>query len=103
MAPGGFQAVTGDRFRVFVIGGSLALGLPVGPEELIPGRLQKLLEKEWPSVEFEVVNLGAEAQSSSRVRAVVDIALQHDPDLLQGMQGPWRPARRRQRTAWRRC
>ena len=73
--------------RVFVLGGSWAMGTPwINNGDLPqPGSMGWFLEaglEDWLQGSAEVINGGAGAQDSNRVRAVALEALKHQPDAL---------------------
>jgi len=78
---------TGDGPRVFLVGGSWALGTPYDYQGRPPkpGTISSFLEA-WLRRELgptaDVVNAGAGAQNSHRVVQVAEEALTHDPDAL---------------------
>ena len=76
-------------FRVFITGESFvrgghhyAPGTPPPGYGTIPDWMQQLLEARYPSRRFEVVNAGANGQTSFRIVSVVDELVRADPDLL---------------------
>ncbi|MCZ7583512.1 MAG: hypothetical protein M5R36_09360 [Deltaproteobacteria bacterium] len=81
-------------YRVFVTGGSFAMGTPyVHQDRLLPGYggisswLLAELETRFPGGKFEVVNFGVGAQNSSRVRGVVQQLVTAKPDLIVVLTG----------------
>lgn len=76
-------------FRVFITGESFVRGghhYPPGTPPpgygTIPDWVRQLLEARYPSRSFEVVNAGANGQTSFRIVSVVDELVHADPDLL---------------------
>lgn len=80
-------AAEGDGPRVFITGGSWALGTPYTMQGAPPkpGSIPSFLEA-WLRSELgpqvDVVNAGAGGQNSNRVVQVAKEALEHDPDVL---------------------
>lgn len=69
-------------FRVFVVGGSSAAGVPYPPAYAFGAWLQQRLQAAFPDLVVEVVNAALSGYSSRRALIVVrEIAL-HQPDLL---------------------
>ncbi|HCP46772.1 MAG TPA: hypothetical protein DIU15_12060 [Deltaproteobacteria bacterium] len=91
-----FAADKGRGFRMFVLGGSFAMGSPYAevdgvevttlaePNEQggMPSWLQLHLAKRAPTSAVEVINAAAGGQNSGRVMDVAFEALQLDPDVL---------------------
>lgn len=78
-----------DTFRVFITGGSFALGEPyVSPRGTgvgfggIADWLRALLEMRFPSRRFEVINAAADGQNSDRIRALVEELVATKPELI---------------------
>ena len=61
-----------DGFRVFVLGDSLAIGFPFGPEFAFSRFLQERLAAAMPGRTVEVVNCSANAIASWHAREVLD-------------------------------
>jgi tetratricopeptide (TPR) repeat protein len=70
-----------DGYRVFVVGGSAALG-DFMPEYGLARILEVLLRDRHPGVEFEVVNAAVAAVNSHAVLPIVRDVARHDPDLV---------------------
>ena len=68
-------------YRVFVLGGSAALGTPE-PAFGFGRVFEVLLRESWPERDFEVVVTAMAAVNSHVVRLVAEEAAEHDPDLL---------------------
>jgi len=85
-----FAAHKDDRFRVFVLGGSFAMGTPYvngetpqhGAEGGIASWLQAHLSHRYPTTTTEFVNAAAGGQNSRRVREIALEVLELEPDLL---------------------
>ena len=85
-----FAANKGDRWRMFVLGGSFAMGTPYvagetprhGDEGGIPSWIQARLAEAFPNAGIEVVNAAAGGQNSRRVREIALEVLQLQPDVL---------------------
>ena len=71
----------GDRYRVFVLGGSAAQGDPE-PAFGIARVLETMLRHHYPGAEFEVVNLGVAAINSHVVLPMARECARLDPDLF---------------------
>ena len=77
------------HFRLFVLGGSFAMGSPYvtgqepepGQEGGIPTELQRALEARHPG-RVEVINAASGGGDSNRVRAVAEQVLREQPDAL---------------------
>jgi len=68
-------------YRVFVLGGSAALGTPE-PAFGFGRVFEVLLRESWPERDFEVVVTAMAAVNSHVVRLVAQEAAEHDPDLF---------------------
>jgi len=68
--------------RIFCIGGSVLYGFPFDDSLSIPTRLRENLGLRLPSTPFEVINAGAGAASSEKLKEVVAAAIEHEADLL---------------------
>ncbi|HCP48147.1 MAG TPA: hypothetical protein DIU15_19065 [Deltaproteobacteria bacterium] len=85
-----FAANKADRFRVFVLGGSFAMGTPYvngespqhGMEGGIASWLQAHLSHRFPQSTLELVNAAAGGQNARRVREIALEVLELEPDLL---------------------
>lgn len=89
MVPGRFRREKGERFRVFILGASFAMGTPytvMSHGEERPGGiatfLRAELERRYGPDGYEVINAAAGAQTSHRVRRIAEEVLQFEPDLL---------------------
>ena len=89
LVPQRFAVEKGDRFRVFLLGASFAMGTPYTSQshgEERPGGmatwLREDLEARFGPGRFEVVNVAAGAQTSHRVARIADEVLKLAPDLL---------------------
>ena len=88
MVPSRFAQEKGERLRVFVLGGSFAMGSPYrfqGPEVGsggIASFLEAELEDRLGEQRVEVINAGSGGQPSSRVVEVTAEILDLDPDVL---------------------
>ena len=87
--PSRFAADKGDRWRLFALGGSFMMGTPYVDQAHraerpggIPGFLRAQLQALAPDTEIEIINLGAGAQDSHRVRRIAEIVMDHEPDAL---------------------
>ncbi len=87
--PSSFAVDKGERWRLFALGGSFMMGTPYvdqahGEERPggIPGFLRAQLAAASPDLEIELINLGAGAQDSHRVRRIAEIVVEHEPDAL---------------------
>jgi hypothetical protein len=87
--PSSFAADKGDRWRLFALGGSFMMGTPYvdqvhGEERAggIPGFLRAQLSAASLDREIEIINMGAGAQDSHRVRRIAEIVVDHEPDAL---------------------
>ena len=83
-----FRQDKGDALRVFVLGGSFAMGSPYLLQRTedrgggIPYFLQQALSASNPGRTIEVVNAAAGAQNAARVRSIAEQVLTLEPDLL---------------------
>ena len=89
LVPGRFRVEKGERFRVFVLGASFAMGTPYTVQthgEERPGGISTWLREELQARfgpdGYEVINAAAGAQTSHRVRRIAEEVLQFDPDLI---------------------
>ncbi len=82
MVPSRFEAKKPrNAFRVFVMGGSAAQGIP-HPEYGLAEQLELQLAALLPEREIEVVNTAITATNSHAVREVAESALRFEPDAL---------------------
>ncbi len=76
-----------NTFRIFVLGGSVAMGFPF----LEPGSFSRFLETGLsgiePSMNFEVINAGGFGYASYRVVRILREVVNYDPDLIVVMSG----------------
>jgi tetratricopeptide (TPR) repeat protein len=72
-----------DTLRVFVIGGSVAMGFNAHEQS----RLGEFLERSLPGKKFEIVGCGMGGYDSYRDSLVEEEALRHDPDLIVVLSG----------------
>ncbi|MCB9210695.1 MAG: hypothetical protein H6610_09390 [Ignavibacteriales bacterium] len=81
--PDGFK-VTKDKntFRIFALGGSTTAGFPYPPNGSFPRLLKNKLNREYPDINFEVINLGISAVNSITIRDIIDDVLLEKPDLI---------------------
>lgn len=89
MLPSSFARTKGGGWRVFVLGGSFAMGTPYSHQEdgrETPGGmasfLRARLQARFPQRRMEVVNLGAGGEGSQRVKRITEDVLPHEPDAL---------------------
>jgi tetratricopeptide (TPR) repeat protein len=68
--------------RIFSLGGSASAGWPHPDEEIYTEYLRHALELAYPEQKIEVINLGAHAFASYRVRMIFDDVLEYEPDLM---------------------
>ena len=71
-----------DGFRVFVVGGSSAAGVPYGTHYAFSGWLERILEEALPDRSIEVVNAAFSGYATRRVLTVVREIAHHEPDFL---------------------
>lgn len=71
-----------DGFRVFVVGGSSAAGVPYGVDDAFAAWLERLLTPALPDRRVEVVNAAFSGFASRRVLGVVRELAGYSPDLL---------------------
>ena len=70
-----------DAYRIFVLGGSAAQGIP--ERAFAFGRiLEVMLEENYPRTKFQVVNAAMTAINSHVVREIARNCAEHDPDLF---------------------
>ena len=77
-----FRKEKGDRFRVFIVGGSFVMGVPYTDVGSIPYWLRTELAARYPGRPIEVVNAAQSAQNSSVVAHIAEYALGYEPDLI---------------------
>ena len=70
-----------DTYRIFVLGGSAARGMP-DPSYAFGRLLKVMLEENYPQTSFEVVNAAMTAINSHVVRVIADDCARYDPDLF---------------------
>lgn len=68
--------------RIFCLGGSANAGWPHGTEQIWSRYLEHALRQAYPSRSIEVVNVGAHAYASYRVRPILEDVVRFDPDLI---------------------
>lgn len=68
--------------RIFCLGGSANAGWPHGPEQIWSRYLEHALRQGYPDRRIEVVNVGAHAYASYRVRPILEDVVRFDPDLI---------------------
>ncbi len=77
-----------EALRVFVLGGSFAMGSPYLLQRYpdrgggIPSFLRRALEQANPGRTIEVINVAAGAQNAARVRSIAEQVFTLSPDLL---------------------
>lgn len=70
-----------DTYRVFILGGSAALGTP-DPSYNFGRFLEVMLENEYPETDFEVINVAMTAINSHAVYQIAKSCGQFEPDLF---------------------
>jgi lysophospholipase L1-like esterase len=81
--PDGFkEKKEAETFRIFALGGSTTAGFPHPPNGSFPRLLKKMLQKNYPNNNFEVINLGISAVNSITIRDIIDDVLSEFPDLI---------------------
>jgi len=75
-----------DTYRVFVLGGSAALGVPDASFALGRG-LQVMLQDTYPGTRFEVMNVALTAINSHVVLPIAQACARHEPDLFVVFMG----------------
>ena len=70
-----------DTLRIFVLGGSAAMGTP-NPSFSFGRILEVMLEEQYPTRKFEVVNAAMTAINSLVVREIAGDCAAHEPDLF---------------------
>ena len=68
--------------RLFALGGSASGGWPHGPAQSYPSYLKRLLARALPQREIEIINAGAHAYASYRLRIIFDDIFRFDPDVI---------------------
>ncbi len=71
-----------DAFRVFVLGGSSAAGVPYSTRYAFPAWLERRLKAAFPERRFEVVNAALSGYATRRLLAVAREISAYAPDLL---------------------
>lgn len=71
-----------DTIRVMTFGGSANAGWPHSPPHRWTDYLAHALQRAYPGKRFEVINLGAHACASYRVRMIFDDAIAAAPDVI---------------------
>ncbi len=86
--PSSFPArKSGNAFRIFVLGGSVAMGFPFHEPGSFSRFLAIGLSKLDKSKTYEVVNVGGFGYASYRVVRILREVINHDPDLIIVMSG----------------
>jgi len=70
-----------NTYRIFILGASAAQGTPE-PAYGFGRILQKILEEEYPKVNFEIINTAMTAINSHVVLEIAKSCIRHDPDLF---------------------
>ncbi len=70
-----------QTYRIFVLGGSAAMGVPE-PSYGFSRVLRVLLENEYKGVNFEVINVGMPAMNSHGVLEIAKDCARYEPDLF---------------------
>ncbi len=70
-----------QTYRIFVLGGSAAMGTPE-PSYSFSRILKVLLDTEYQDLEFEVVNIGMPAMNSHGVLEIAKDCARYEPDLF---------------------
>ncbi|MCP4654273.1 MAG: hypothetical protein GY856_02520 [bacterium] len=68
--------------RIFALGGSTTFGFGVGAHEAFPAALERRLRARLPGRKVEVVNLGCPGWASGRVKNLLEVVLELEPDLI---------------------
>jgi lysophospholipase L1-like esterase len=71
-----------DSYRIFVLGGSTALGFPYGNMLMFSRILNRRLQDTFPGRNIEVVNASLTAVNSYTLLDFIDEILEQDPDLI---------------------
>jgi lysophospholipase L1-like esterase len=72
-----------DKFRVVVLGDSIAFGFGVREEQTFPRVLETLLAERAPEALVEVINLGTGGYSAwNEARLLEDVGISYAPDLV---------------------
>ncbi|MDP8256386.1 MAG: hypothetical protein P9M14_11610 [Candidatus Alcyoniella australis] len=78
-------------FRLFILGGSFALGSPYVVNEPTPGGIDSWVREElaarFPSLRIEVINSACGAQNSFRVKQIFHDVIEFEPDALLVVMG----------------
>lgn len=89
MLPTRFNEKRGDGFRLFVLGGSFAMGSPYSHQDDgaespggIPSWLRATLTARSPDMTVEVLNLGAGGEGSFRVKRILEEVVKHEPSAI---------------------
>ena len=69
-----------DRFRIFVIGGSTAAGVPYPVNLGFSGWLERALDAALPQADVEVVNAAVSGYASRRVLLAAREIAEYEPD-----------------------
>ncbi len=86
-----------NTYRIFVLGGSAAMGVP-SPDFSFSRFLEVMLKRAYPDQKFEVVNTALTAINSHVVRDIAPECAEYDPDLFivylgnNEVVGPFGPA-----------
>ena len=71
-----------NTFRLFALGGSTTAGFPYPPNGSFSRYLKRELEKRYPSIDFEVINLGVSAINSITLRDIIEDIFKQQPNLI---------------------
>lgn len=81
--PDGFKInKDNNTFRIFAMGGSTTAGFPYPPNVSFPRLLKDKLEKKYPGIRFEVINLGISAVNSITMKDIIGDVVEQKPDLI---------------------
>lgn len=81
--PDGFKIKKNNNtFRIFAMGGSTTAGFPYPPNVSFSRMLKDKLEKNYPGIRFEVINLGISAVNSITMKDIIEDVVEQKPDLI---------------------
>jgi len=88
MVRSSFPKARGGAWRMFVLGGSFAMGTPYayqpGPAEPggMPWFLRHHLKKMYPDQQIQVINMASGGQNSQRVKHISQKVIEYEPNML---------------------
>lgn len=71
-----------NQIRIISLGGSASAGWPHPPDEIYSEYLERILQRQYPDKEVEIINCSAHGFASYRIRHVFESVMRFDPDAV---------------------